>query len=179
MPLWRSSARSHETVSTGRHWKTCCGIAWSVDAETTAYSASPHFRKGYDNHQVKRDCQMGCQASLGRRSASTPSQPEALPTATKTSPNHSPTSYAALLLVWSVPLTLHLQVQDCHLSLLQEDRSSYCKKARDQKSAARIGGESRKHQLEVAHVDESVDTEYSLPLPCYAAHAYRSLCNSQ
>ena len=40
VPLWRSFAKSPETVSTGRHWKTCCGIAWSVAAETTAYNAS-------------------------------------------------------------------------------------------------------------------------------------------
>ena len=109
---------------TGRHAAGSLGM-WMPRHPPTAQAPGrprPRFRKGYDDRRVKRDRRKGCQGSLGRRSASTPLQPEAPTTATKASPTHSPTSYAALLSVWSVPLTLHLQVQDRHLSLLQEDR---------------------------------------------------------
>ena len=152
---------------TGRHVAGSLGL-WMPRQPPTVQAPGqpfPHFRKGYDDRQVKRDCRTGCQGSLGRRSASTPLHPEAQPATTKArqptpQPPIHPCSRCGAFHLSSI---CKFKTATCHYCKKIGNLASICrKKARDQKSAARVGGESRNHQLEAAHVDESVDTEYTL-----------------
>ena len=61
------------------------------------------------------------------------------------------------------PSTCKFKTATCHYCKKIGQLASVCrKKARDQKSAARVGRESQNHQLEAAHADEPEDTEYTL-----------------
>ena len=155
MPLWCSSGRSPETVCTGRHWKTCCGIAWSVHAETPAYSASSWpirltFEKAMTIAKSNETAERGAKDLSGgavhqlhsnRRTRPQPPKPRQ-PTP------QPPTQPCSRCGAFHSPSTCKFKTAICHYCKKIGYLASVCrKKARDQKSAARVGRESRNHLL--------------------------------